>query len=69
MDINANVNNVNCIVQKKYLGYDLYHNICTGTSTTVDWTVWNWLGTGSLFLVIAILLCLFVGLIVSVIKG
>lgn len=55
-----NLNNTECLVEKSHLGYDTFYNICTGVSTSVDWTALDWFGT-TLVVLLAILVTAFVG--------
>lgn len=68
--IDANLNNVNCLVTKSHFGYDTIHNLCTGTITELAWSVGDWgrfivLSTASVLLVglVAALLCFLFSLV------
>lgn len=42
MDVNANINQAECMVTKTHLGYDTFVNVCTGVTRNVDWTAFDW---------------------------
>lgn len=47
MDIN--LNSAECIKNVTHLGYESYHNICSGAITTIPWGFFDWFGMVILF--------------------
>lgn len=69
MDVNANINQAECMVTKTHLGYDTFVNVCTGVTRNVDWTAFDW-GALTFLLALALLaLAMLVGLIIMVVAA
>ncbi|WP_439538721.1 hypothetical protein [Sphingomonas sp.] len=66
--IDANLNSVQCIVTKNHFGYDVVHNICTGTTTRLEWALGDWAGAAGLSLV-ALLGLAVVGLLIVLVAS
>lgn len=41
--IDANINNVNCLVTKTHFGYDTVINICANTVRDIEWAFGDWM--------------------------
>ena len=45
-----------CLVARKHIGYDTIHNVCTGQSVDVPWSIGNWINAGFMTIMILFLL-------------
>ena len=62
-DVNANLNNTNCIVTKSHFGYDAMINICSGKTTNVDWAFGDWCALTFVIFIGLLLLGMIIGII------
>ena len=67
--MNVDLNNSECIVRVTHIGHDVYHNICTGTSITLDWGMITWMTTSLLILALLFLFVFVVCFILCLVKS
>jgi hypothetical protein len=60
-DINANLNNAECIVTKANIGSNTFVNICNGTERVVAWGAADWTSAIAVSVLVGTMLLLVVG--------
>lgn len=62
-NVNVNLNQAACIVQKEYIGYTTYVNICNHTSTDVPWSTADYFEIGFFIFILLCILIFVAGLV------
>lgn len=65
MEGTLNLNNAQCIVERSYIGYDKFYNICTDVVTTVPWSPFIWIDVIAATVFVLLLVFTFIAIVIA----